>query len=124
MSSGALLSVFLLGVAPVSADHVLSERSVQATVTARAESRAASLSVVEGALQGSDATRAIAILGTDRAQLRKGLDQMSDAEVADLAKRVSALKADPRAGLTEGENSFLVIFLVVATVLIVLAAVD
>jgi len=125
MSGGALLSLLLLGATPLAAaDHVTSAAEIHSQLLDRAAAREASIGVVRGALEGREAARALTVLGATRSDLERGLAQMSDAELSDLARRVVALKTDPRAGLTSGENNFLIVFLVVATVLIVLAAVD
>jgi hypothetical protein len=125
MSGGAMLSLLLLGAAPgAPGDHVTSAAEIQSKVVDRSAARAASLKVVKGALKGRDTAHALAILGATRSDLERGLSQMTDVELRDLAERVVALRTDPRAGLSRGENNFLIVFLVVATVLLVLAAVD
>jgi hypothetical protein len=87
-----------------------------------AAARARDVAIVSQALDSEGAKRAALALGTSLPRVHAGLAHLTDAELADLAIRASALHEDPAAGLSREANEFLVIFLIVAIVILVLKA--
>ena len=82
------------------------------------------VALVDRVLSSSAAASAASALGTDIGRVRAALPALSDAELQDLARRATALDADPVAGLDDDIRTLLIIFLIVAIVIMVLKAVD
>lgn len=122
-----VLSIALVSLAAGQAlaeDHLVSREAAREQVLDAATQRARSLATLDAALSTPEAAEAASSLGSDTRQLRAALPTLSDAEIADLASRAEALRADPVAGLDSDIRTLLIIFLIVAIVILVLQAVD
>src|SRR5262245_54727350 len=97
---------------------------MSARLGAAEAARQRSLASVDRFLASPEAARAASSVRADVGRLRAGLGTLSDAELADLAARADALRADPVAGLDDDIRTLLIIFLIVAIVILVLQAVD
>ncbi|HWX23551.1 MAG TPA: hypothetical protein VN083_00850 [Vicinamibacteria bacterium] len=116
------LLVFGCACAGGAQDHLVEARAVPLRMAQSAAGRERDVAIVSQALDSEGAKRAASALGTSLPRLRAGLEQLSDADLTDLAVRASALREDPAAGLSREANEFLVIFLIVAIVILVLKA--
>jgi hypothetical protein len=106
------------------ADHLVAPEAAREAVLDAASDRQRSLTALDAVLATPEAAEAAASMGADASRLRAALPTLSDAEIADLAARASALGTDPVAGLDSDIRTLLVIFLIVAIVILVLQAVD
>jgi hypothetical protein len=105
-------------------DHLVSRETAQSRLVTSASERRQALDVLDRALATPEAATAASSLGADLAAVRAAVPALSDAELADLSMRASALDTDPVAGLDSDIKMLLMIFLIVAIVILVLQAVD
>jgi hypothetical protein len=123
---GALtaLSLCLGPVGTASADHIVTPRALADRVGANAAQRDDDVRVVERVLSTPRAAAAATALGARIDDVRSAVPSLGDRELRDLAQRASALRVDPVSGHIDADvNDFLIIFLVVAIVVVVIAAV-
>jgi hypothetical protein len=106
------------------ADHLVSAPAAQERLLEKARARRGHQEVVERALASPLASSAAAAVGADLGRVRAAVATLSDAELAELAARASALQTDPVAALDSDIKLLLMIFLIVAIVVLVLQAVD
>ena len=114
-----------LGPGPASAGHLVESRAVSAQLEAAAAARTRDVQAVERALSTPQAGAAAHALGVDLRDLRAGIPSLADEELRDLGRRAALLDQDPVSGRLDPDlNDVLVVFLLVAIVAVVLAAVD
>jgi hypothetical protein len=119
-----MLGVLALGSERARADdHLANSVNIEKQVSAMAAERQEDTALLEASLDSPQAKKVAATFGTDTAHIRLGLAQLSDGEVRDLAARARLLGQNPTAGYERDVNEFLVVFLIVATVILVLSAV-
>ena len=104
-------------------DHVVTAQDLSARLGAAETTRQRDVGAVDRFLGSAEVASAAASVHADVGRLRAGLGSLSDPELADLAARVDALRADPVAGLDQDIRTLLIIFLIVAIVILVLQAV-
>ncbi len=104
-------------------DHLLSRDAAQDRLAAATQDRRQALDTVDRALATPEAARAASSVGVDIAAVRAAVPALSDAELADISARATALESDPVAGLDHDIKLLLEIFLIVAIVVLVLRAV-
>lgn len=80
------------------AEHLVAPDQIEAALQHAREKRAADLAAVEAFLSGAQATQAARMLHVDPEDVRARAGRLSDAELADVAARADALRADPVAG--------------------------
>jgi hypothetical protein len=123
---GALSASALLlspGWAPC-ADHLVAPRTLAERMAGAAIQRQEDTRAVDRVLARTEAAAAARALGTRIEDVRAAVPNLSDQELRNLAERASALQADPVSGhIDANEHDLLVIFLVVAIVVLVVAAV-
>ena len=124
-SLASLLIVATFAAIPAfSQDHLVSPEAASARLAEAAAVRQGRIALVDRVLSSSEAASAASAMGTDIGRVRAALPALSDAELQDLARRATALDADPVAGLDDDIRTLLIIFLIVAIVIMVLKAVD
>jgi hypothetical protein len=112
------------GMPATAADHLVSAPAAQERLQETARARRDHQEVVDRVLASPLASSAAAAVGADLGRVRAAMATLSDAELADLAARASALQTDPVAALDSDIKLLLMIFLIVAIVVLVLQAVD
>lgn len=104
------------------ADHIATADAVQSRLAEAASQRAQNVAVVQGLLATPIAAEAASSVGADLARVRGGVSMLSDAELADLAARASALQSDPVSGaLTSNQRMLVTIALILVVIILVLA---
>src|SRR6266705_1157362 len=88
--------------------------AIVAAAPAFAQDRRQALDTVDRALATPEAARAASSVGVDIAAVRAAVPALSDAELADISARATALESDPVAGLDHDIKLLLEIFLIVA----------
>ena len=103
-------------------DHIATTDVVQSRLAEAATQRAQNVAAVQGLLSTPIAAEAASSVGADLARVRGGVTMLSDAELADLAARASALSSDPVSGaLTSNQRMLVTIALVLVVIILVLA---
>ena len=87
-----------------SGDHIVTEGLAEARLAGASAERADNLAAVETFLTSPMGSGALSQVGLDVAQGRSAAAVLSDAELAELAQRLTALQADPVAGQFEGRG--------------------
>jgi len=105
-------------------DHLVSVQAAQQRLQQAEAGRQHDRDVVDRALSSSQAEAAAAAVGADLGRVRAAVGALSDAELAEVAARATALQSDPVAALDSDIRTLLMIFLIVAIVILVLQAVD
>ena len=106
------------------ADHVVPPGAVQERLAEASARRAQDLAAVDAVLATPLAREAAASVGADVEALRAGVPTLSDAELADLSARASALGADPVAGLDRDMRLLLMIALILVIIVLLLSILD
>jgi len=121
----AILSILSFAVMPAgAAEHVLDPQAVAQRLHDADAERQDDLATVESLLDTSQAVDTMRTLGANPSEVRAGVATLSASELQDLAARTRTLSVDPQAGLSADVNTLLIVFLIVAIVVLVLAAVD
>ena len=121
----AILSILSFAVMPAgAAEHVLDPQAVAQRLHDADAERQDDLATVESLLDTSQAVDTMRSLGANPSEVRAGVATLSASELQDLAARARTLSVDPQAGLSADVNTLLIVFLIVAIVVLVLAAVD
>lgn len=119
----AVLTACAFWLAPVEAlcaGHVVTSATARQRLAAAAAERERDVRTLDRLL-----SRPAAALGTPVGRLRAGVRALNDAELRDLSLRATALQSDPVAAelrSSDPEHEFLVIFVILATVVLVLNA--
>lgn len=106
------------------AEHVVPPGAVQERLAESSARRAQDLAAVDAVLATPLARDAAASVGADLDTLRAGVPMLSDAELADLSARASALGADPVAGLDRDMRLLLMIALILVIIVLLLSILD
>jgi hypothetical protein len=116
---------FVLGSAGMApAEHLVGTRVLGERLAVAEAQRNLDVRTVRHVLSSPRAAQVAVALGTRIDAVSDGVPSLSDRELRDLAQRASVLGTDPVSGHIDADvNDFLVIFLVVAIVVVVIAAV-
>jgi pyruvate/2-oxoglutarate dehydrogenase complex dihydrolipoamide acyltransferase (E2) component len=124
LTATALMPALLLASGPAWAEnHLVSQAAADARLAAAAQAGSAERAALGRVLATPAAERTAARLGVDIRDVRAAAATLTDAETRDLARRATALRTDPAAGLSHDVDHLLVVFLIVAIVVLVLKAV-
>lgn len=124
LSSAAALALLLAGPPLTAAGHLVAGEVLLARLDTVERQRQADVGRLQAVLARPQAVQAARALGQDAGRLRGALPLLSDEELRSLAQRAAALESDPAAGLDDDIRTVLVIFLIAATVVLVLQAAD
>src|SRR5262245_42829429 len=106
-------------------EHLVPPATSGARLAAAASQRQQDLQDVQEVLSSPAAARAATALGRPLERLRAGAPTLADGELRDLAARARSLRADPAAGFHDDDvHDAMVVFLIVASVAILIAAVN
>jgi hypothetical protein len=121
-----VLSMLWFSVMPAGAaeQHVLDPQAVAQRLHDANAERQDDLVTIESVLDTPQAIDTMRGLGANPSEVRAGVATLSASELQDLAARARTLSVDPQAGLSSDVNTLLIVFLIVAIVVLVLAAVD
>jgi phosphomannomutase len=120
-----LFVVTLLPAMGLCGDHLVSPRAAEKQLAQNGAQRGQDTLIVLRALSTPAAASTAATLGLALDRVKTGVPTLSSHELRDLAARASMLGTDPAGGYHEHDpvvHDFLVIFLIAATVAVVLAA--
>ena len=123
LAPAAVVAAIVAAAPAFAQDHLLSRDAAQDRLAAATQDRRQALDTVDRALATPEAARAASSVGVDIAAVRAAVPALSDAELADISARATALESDPVAGLDHDIKLLLEIFLIVAIVILVLRAV-
>lgn len=121
-----VLSMLTAAVVPqaLAQEHLVDPGVVADRLSEHQAQRESDIAAVRQVLATPQAADAMKTLGANPAEVNAGVATLSSSELQDLASRARALDVDPVAGLSADVNTLLVVFLIVAIVILVIAAVD
>ncbi len=121
-----VLSMLTAAVVPqaLAQEHLVNPATVADRLSEHQAQRDSDIAAVRQVLATPQAADAMKTLGANPAEVNAGVAALSSSELQDLASRARALNVDPVAGLSRDVNTLLVVFLIVAIVILVIAAVD